>query len=108
VFSTELSGYILRITGITDTTGSFGGATLNLMNVVSLSSAPIPLTTPAGATFVVPAGNALSTTGFYGTTIAVTEFISETTGTVFSAALDVSQHLILPLNLTNTNVAPLL
>ena len=108
VFSTELSGYILRISGITDTTGSFGGATLNLMNVASLSAAPIPLTTPGGASFVVPAGNALSTTGFYGTTIAVGEFISETTGTVFSAALDVSQHLILPLNLTNTNVTPLL
>jgi hypothetical protein len=108
VFSTELSGYILRISGITDTTGSFGGATLNLMNVASLSAAPIPLTTPGGTSFVVPAGNALSTTGFYGTTIAVAEFISETTGTVFSAALDVSQHLILPLNLTNTNVTPLL
>jgi hypothetical protein len=108
VFSTELSGYVLQIKGITDTTGSYGGATLNLMNVGSLSGAPIPLTTPAGATYVVPAGNALSTTGFYGTTIAVAEFISETTGSVFSAAVDVSQHVILPLNLTNTNVAPLL
>jgi hypothetical protein len=108
VFSTELSGYVLQIKGITDTTGSYGGATLNLMNVGSLSAAPIPLTTPGGATYVVPAGDTLSTTGFYGTTIAVAEFISETTGTVFSAAVDVSQHVILPLNLTNTNVAPLL
>jgi hypothetical protein len=108
VFSTELSGYVLQITGITDTTGSYGGATLNLMNVASLSAAPIPLTTPGGATYVVPTGNSLSTTGFYGTTIAVAQFISETSGTVFSAALDVSQHLILPLNLANTNVAPLL
>jgi len=56
----------------------------------------------------VPAGNTLSTTGFFGTTVAVAEFISETTGTVFSAAVDVSQHVILPLNLSNTNVAPLL
>jgi hypothetical protein len=108
VFSTELSGFVLQISGITDTTGGYGGATLNLMNVGSLSAAPIPLTTAAGTTYVVPAGNTLSTTGFHGTTVAVAEFFSQTTGTVFSAALDVSQHVILPLNLTNTNVAPLL
>jgi hypothetical protein len=108
VFTTELSGYVLQITGITDTTGGYGGAKLNLYDTASLSAAPVALTTSGGAAYTVPANTVLSVSGISGTTVAEAVFFSETTGNSFGAAVDVSKHAILPLTFTNTNVTPVL
>ena len=106
--TTELNGDVWEVQGITDTNGGYGGGTLKQLNVGTLAASA--MTTSAGAAYIVPAGYGLSFTGFYGTNIAVGGFVPLTSPTAHSigAAVDVSQHAILPLDLTNTNVTPML
>jgi hypothetical protein len=107
-FSTELAGDIWQVKGITDTTGTYGGGTMNLVNVSS-SLTPTALTTTNGDAYTVPAGYYASLDGFYGTTIATGAFSpASATAASIGAAVDVSKHVIVPLSLANTNVLPLL
>jgi hypothetical protein len=106
--TTELLGDIWEIQGITDTSGGYGGGTLEQLNVGTLAKTAITAT--GGAAYTVPAGYGLSMTGFYGTSIAVAQLYSPSSPTapLSAGALDVSQHVILPLSLANTNVSPML
>jgi len=107
-FSTELAGDIWQVKGITDTKGTYGGGTLNLVNVSS-SLTPTPLTTTDGDAYTVPAGYYATLAGFYGTTIATGAFSpASATQASIGAAVDVSKHVIVPLSIANTNVLPLL
>jgi hypothetical protein len=106
-FSTELDGYVLEITGITDTAGGFGGASLELLAVGS-AAAPIKLTLTGGGSYKVPAGYLFSASGFFGTSVAAAGLASIEGAPAIGAALDVSKHIIVPFSFPETNVAPLL
>jgi len=106
--TTELDGDVWEIQGITDTSGGYGGGTIDELNVGTL--AKTALTTTGGAGYAIPTGYAMSLIGFYGTNIAVGGFVpvASQKGNSIGAAVDVSQHCILPISLSNTNGAPLL
>jgi hypothetical protein len=106
-FATELDGNVLEITGITDTDGGFGGATLDLLAVGS-SAAPSKLTLSGGGSYKVPAGFEISVSGFYGTSVATGGLFSLKGAPATAVALDVSKHVIVSFSFTNTNVTPLL
>ncbi|MGD0890958.1 MAG: hypothetical protein ABR923_05445 [Terracidiphilus sp.] len=105
--STQLEGNIFAIEGITDTSGGYGGGTLNAVSLTSLE--PTPLTLASGSAYTVPAGYQVSLDGFGGTSFATGFLISAANPNApyIGAAVDISHSVILPLNLTNTNVAPL-
>jgi hypothetical protein len=107
VFATELDGNVLEITGITDTDGGFGGATLDLL-AVGTSATPTKLTSSGGSIYKVPAGYEISVSGFYGTSVAAGGLYSLKGAPSMAVALDVSKRVIVPFGFTNTNVAPLL
>jgi hypothetical protein len=107
VFSTELDGTVLEITGITDTDGGFGGASLELL-AIGVAKAPAKLTLSSGSSYKVPAGYEISVSGFYGTSVAAGGLFSLKGAPAIAVALDVSKHVILPFSFTNTNVTPLL
>jgi hypothetical protein len=102
-----LAGNIWQVKGITDTGGSYGGGTINLVSVSSALTATA-LTTTDGAAYTVPSGYYVTLVGFYGTDVATGALSEPTTGASIGAAVDVSKHVILPISLTNTNVTPLL
>jgi hypothetical protein len=106
--TTELQGDVWEIQGITDTSGGYGGGTIAQLNVGSLAKTAV--TAAGGAAYTVPAGYGMSMTGFYGTSVAVAQLYSLNSITQHFAAgaIDVSQHVILPLSLANTNVSPML
>jgi hypothetical protein len=105
--STELAGDVYEISGITDTSGSYGGGTVELLNVGSLAGTP--MTTTDGAAYTLPAGYLISMFGFYNTNIAVGTLLSRTPAVPeIGTAVDVSKHCILPIALANTNVAAFL
>lgn len=102
----ELEGGVLEITGITDTNGGFGGASLNLWPVGGTSGMAITLT--GGASYKVPANYWLFLGGFYGTPMAEGELISVKTQASSGAAFNASKRVIVPISFTNTNVMPIL
>lgn len=106
-FATEIGGSVLEITGITDTEGGFGGASLDVL-AVGFAAAPAKLTLTGGGSYKVPAGYEISMTGFYGTSIATGGLFSLNGAPAIAVALDVSKHIIVPFSIKNTNVAPLL
>ena len=107
VFSTELDGTVLEITGITDTDGGFGGASLELL-AIGVAKAPAKLTLSSGSSYKVPAGYEISVSGFYGTSVAAGGLFSLKGAPAIAVALDVSKRVIVPFSFTNTNVTPLL
>ncbi len=106
-FATEMDGNIWDVAGITDTKGTYGGGTINLVNVASLAATP--LTTTSEKAYVVPAGYIVSMGGFSGTGVANGFLVSASDPATPSmgVVVDVSEHLIVPIGLTNTNVTPL-
>jgi hypothetical protein len=105
--SPQLDGNLLEIDGITDTDGGYGGGTVNSLSLEFLE--PTPLTLSGGGAYTVPAGYVLSLSGFYGTGIGTGFLFSTATSTApyIGAAVDASQHVILPINLANSSVFPL-
>jgi hypothetical protein len=106
-FTSELEGDVLEITGITDTDGAYGGASLELLNV-GASSAPVKLTLSGGASYKLPAGYQLSANGFLGTGVAAGGLYSVKGGPSMGFALDAVKHVIVPFTFSNTNVMPML
>jgi hypothetical protein len=106
--TTELLGDIWEIQGITDTSGGYGGGTLEELNVGTLAKTAVTAT--GGAAYTVPVGYGMSMTGFYGTSVAVAQLYSPSSPTapLSAGAIDVSQHVIVPLSFANTNVSPML
>ncbi len=107
VFTTELDGNVLEITGITDADGAFGGASLDLLAVGSAAT-PTKLTLTGGGSYKVPAGYMFSASGFLGTSVAAGGLFSIKGAPTIGAALDVSKHVIVPFSFPKTNVTPLL
>jgi hypothetical protein len=98
-----LSGSALQITGITDTNGGYGGGTFNAVNLGTLASTA--LTTTGGAAYTVPAGYL---TGFEQLANTIGGGVLATmggTGPILGGAYDLSKDLIVPISLTNTNIA---
>jgi hypothetical protein len=106
-FATELGGNVLEITGITDTDGAFGGASLDLL-AVGMSSAPAKLTLTGGGSYKVPVGYEIGVSGFFGTNVASGGLVSLKGAPSIAVALDVRKHIIVPFSLAATNVAPML
>jgi hypothetical protein len=105
-FSTELQGNVLEISGITDTDGGYGGASLALLAVGDAGS-PSKLTLTGGGAYKVPAGYEMAVTGFYGTSVAGGDLISIKGAPGIAVALDVSKQIIVPFSFPDTNVAVL-
>ncbi|HEX2790506.1 MAG TPA: hypothetical protein VHN17_08765 [Steroidobacteraceae bacterium] len=99
-----LSGSALQITGITDTAGGYGGGTFNAVNLGTLASTA--LTTTGGASYTVPAGF-VAGFGQLANTIGagVLAPVSGSSAAALGGAYDLSKDLIVPISLTNTNVA---
>jgi hypothetical protein len=105
--SPQLDGNLLAIDGITDTNGGYGGGSVNALSLESLE--PTPLTLSGGSPYTMPAGYIISVGGFYGTGIGTGFLVSvaSPTAPAIGAAIDVSQHVILPISLTNSSVSAL-
>ena len=102
----ELNGDVLEITGITDTNGGYGGASLHAWHVGGNSGLAITLT--GGASYKLPATYLLSTAGFYGTPIAVGAVVSVAKAPSMGVAINASKNVIVPVTALNTNVLPML
>jgi hypothetical protein len=102
----ELEGGVLEVTGITDTNGGFGGASLELWPVGGTSGMAITLT--GGASYKVPANYELFLSGFYGTAMAEGALLSRKNQASIGAAFNASKRVIVPISLLNTNVLPIL
>ena len=102
----ELNGEVLEITGITDTDGGFGGASLHVWPVGHTSGLAITLT--GGASYKVPGTYLLSAAGFYGTTIAEGALISATTQPSMGVAINAAKTVIVPISMAKTDVLPML
>jgi hypothetical protein len=105
--STELSGSVWEVEGITDTNGAYGGGTIKQLDVATLSTTS--LTTTGGSAYVVPSGDFVSLVGFTGTTTAVGSAIPFSSATAGSVGLimDEASHLIATIEFNNSNVVPL-
>jgi len=107
VLSNELEGSVLEITGITDTDGGYGGATLERLPVGSTATSAITLT--GGVSYRVPANYVLRVAGFYGTSIAEGALVSVKPGGLSQGvALNASKDVIVPISMAATNVLPML
>jgi hypothetical protein len=102
----ELNGEVLEITGITDTDGGYGGASLHVWPVGHTSGLAITLT--GGASYKVPATYVLSAAGFYGTAIAEGALISATNQPSMGVAINASKTVIVPFSFLKTSVLPML
>jgi len=105
--SPQLDGNLLEIDGITDTNGGYGGGTINTLNVAFLT--PARLTAAGGSPYTVPAGYLVGLSGFYGTSTGTGFMFSAANPTApyIGVAVDLSQHVVLPINLANSSVVAL-
>jgi hypothetical protein len=108
VLTNELEGSVLEMTGITDTDGGYGGATLEMLPVGQTATTAITLT--GKVSYKVPANYVLSVAGFLGTPIAEGVLFSLKGGLSQGVALNVSKgvDVIVPISMTATNVLPML
>ncbi len=103
--ASQFSGSAVQITGITDTSGGYGGGTFNAVNLGTLASTP--LTTTGAAAYQVPAGFAAGVTGLANTVGAGLLAPRSGSSASIGLAYDLSKDLIVPIGFTNTNVAEL-
>jgi hypothetical protein len=102
--TSEFSGGIFQIKGITDTGGGYGGAGVYSVDLGTLAATAFATT--GGATYTVPAGYM---SGFFGVSNGIGVGALSNTGS--SAALqvtayDLTQHLMLSASLANTDIRP--
>jgi hypothetical protein len=98
--TTELSGTVFQIRGITDTAGGFGGGSLNSVNIAN-SLTSTPFTTIGGGAYAVPQNYGTILVGL-SNTIGAGDLTSGALQT--GVAYDISQQLIVPIGMANTNV----
>jgi hypothetical protein len=98
--TTELSGAVFQIRGITDTGGGYGGGILNSVSIAN-SLTSTPFTTTGGGTYAVPQNYGGFLLGL-SNTIGAGELTSGALQT--GLAYDVSQRIIAPISLASTNV----
>ncbi|MGH8210264.1 MAG: hypothetical protein ACREU6_11850, partial [Steroidobacteraceae bacterium] len=100
-----LSGAVLQVTGINDTVAgpTFGGGTVNAVNVATLASTPL-LTTPGGTTaYKIPSGDVLALSEL-SNTIGGGVISNGASATSMGAAYDLSHDLFVPVTLTSSNL----
>jgi hypothetical protein len=99
-----LSGAAVQVTGITDTAGGYGGGTFNAVNLGTLASTA--LTTTGGAAYTVLAGFVPAFTQIANTIGAgVLAPVSGSGAATLGGAYDLSKDLVVPISMTNTNIA---
>jgi hypothetical protein len=101
--ASAFSGSALQITGITDTSGGYGGGTFYAVNLATLVSTA--LTTTGEAAYTVPAGDISGVSGLANTIGAGLLVPRGGVGASVGLAYDLSKDLIVPIALTNTNVS---
>jgi len=101
--ASPLSDSVLQITGITDTSGGYGGGSFHAVNLASLTSTAF--TTTGGAAYTVPAGDAAGVSALSTTIGAGLLEPRGGSGASVGLAYDSSKSLIVPIALTNTNVS---
>jgi hypothetical protein len=98
--TSEFSGAVFQIRGITDTAGGYGGGGLNSLNIAN-SLASTPFTTTGGLAYAVPQNYGGFLLGL-SNTIGAGDLTSGALQT--GVAYDISQQLIVPIGMANTNV----
>jgi hypothetical protein len=98
--TTEFSGAVFQIRGITDTAGGYGGGSLNSVNIAN-SLTSTPFTTTGGGAYAVPQNYGAILVGL-SNTIGAGDLNSGALQT--GVAYDISQLLIVPIGAANTNV----
>jgi hypothetical protein len=101
-----LSGSVLQLTGINPAVAGLGGGALNAVSLATL--AVTPLKGSSGTTYAVPSGFDPAV-GQLSNTVGTGEEVphSPTTGVTAGLAYDLSNSLIVPISISNTNVTPL-
>jgi hypothetical protein len=101
--ASPLSGSVIQVQNI-GTSGGYGGGTFYNVKPANLtgSAAGTAITTTGGAAYTVPA-NTLA--GLVGLSSTIGAGDLEATGATSGLAYDLSQNLIVPVTLTNTNVS---
>lgn len=111
----SLTGGVLQITGITDTTGQYGGGTLYQTDVTTLANTAF--TTTGGGPYKVPAGYEVGLVGISSSGLALgyglnpNEFNDTTLGSIpgrIGLPADLNKNFILTIQATDTDVQPIL
>jgi hypothetical protein len=104
--TSALAGSVLEVTGITDTTGGFGGASIDAVNLSTLT--PTTLKAPGGAVYTVPAGDDLVIEPL-SNHIGAGEIVPGiSTEARLGSAYSLSADRFVPISLTNTNISVVL
>jgi hypothetical protein len=98
--TTAFSGAAFQIRGITDTAGGYGGGSLNSISITN-SLTSTPFTTTGGGAYAVPQNYGAILLGL-SNTIGAGDLTSGALQT--GVAYDISQQLIVPIGMANTNV----
>ncbi len=109
LLSSTFGGVAWHVTGITDTSGEFGGGTLYQTDIGTLADTAV--STTGGGDYVLPGDYEPEVDGVSTSGIADGQFIyegaSQTGNPTFGVATDTTKAALLPLQLTNTDVKPL-
>jgi hypothetical protein len=107
VDSDILGDGVYQVTGIKETTGGWGGGTMNEVNVSTL--ADTPFTTTGGGNYVVPTGyiGFLIDLGTGNTAVGAVEPLQILTAQRYGAAADLTESFLYQVTIKDTNVEPL-
>jgi hypothetical protein len=108
ILTSELSGSVWQVEGITDTDGGWGGGTVNHVNVTTLAGTEFKTT--GGVVYKMPASYLGFLEGFLSDNIAAGALLHEQSASfpksaTFGVAADLSEDFLLPIKLANTNVS---
>jgi hypothetical protein len=101
---TLLSGTMLEVTGITDTTGSYGGGNIFNVNEATPTSPGLEFVVAGGTDYVVPAGDLVASFGI-SSSYAAGDLFNTTSGTAPAGlVLNVNQDTMSSISLTGTSI----
>ena len=100
-------GSVLQVRDITDTSGGYGGGTVNALNLNSLSATALSTTSGSG-TYTVPAGEKVQAAIFLSDVIGSGAVGAFPGGVSSGLAFDLSKSLIVPVTVPDSNVGPIL
>lgn len=108
ILTSELTGSVWQVAGITDTDGGWGGGTVSHVNVITLAGTDFK-TTGAGV-YKMPANYLGFLEGFSSDNVAAGTLLHEQSASfpkaaMFGVAADLSEDFLLPIKIANTNVS---
>jgi hypothetical protein len=108
ILTSELTGSVWEVEGITDTDGGWGGGTVGHVNVTTLVSTDFKTT--GGSAYKMPANYDGFLEGFSSDNIAAGTLLHEQSANfpkaaTFGVAADLSENFLLPIKIENTNVS---